>query len=73
MDRGTLPQEPQRQKEETLDVLIHQVEGLSRIKPVLMVVEDVHWTDPTSQELVDALVPRNCRRRTRRRGSTPRM
>jgi len=48
----------QRQKEKTLDVLINQVEELARIKPVLMVVEDVHWTDPTSQELVDALVPR---------------
>ena len=23
-----------------------------------MVVEDVHWIDPTSQELLDALVPR---------------
>lgn len=48
----------ERQKEETLAVLLGQVEALSRVEPVVMVVEDVHWIDPTSQELIDALVAR---------------
>ena len=49
---------PQKQKEKTLEVLVDQLEALSRRQPVLMVFEDVHWIDPTSQELLDALVPR---------------
>ncbi|MHB9009031.1 MAG: AAA family ATPase [Limisphaerales bacterium] len=49
---------PQRQKERTLEVLGGQVEALARRGPVLMVFEDLHWVDPTSQELLEALVPR---------------
>jgi class 3 adenylate cyclase/tetratricopeptide (TPR) repeat protein len=49
---------PQKQKEKSLEALVDQLEALSRRQPVLMVFEDVHWIDPTSQELLDALVPR---------------
>jgi predicted ATPase len=38
------------------------LEALSRLgaqKPVLLVVEDVHWIDPTSLELLDAIVARS--------------
>jgi predicted ATPase len=49
---------PQKRKEKTLEALVGQVEALSRIEPVLMIVEDAHWIDPTSQELLDALVSR---------------
>ncbi|MEK1886192.1 MAG: AAA family ATPase [Phyllobacterium sp.] len=35
-----------------------QLEGLARHSPVLVVVEDVHWLDPTSRELFDQLVER---------------
>jgi len=49
---------PRRRKEKTLDVLIAQVETLSRLQPLFLVFEDAHWIDPTSQELVDVLVPR---------------
>ena len=49
---------PQKQKEKTLEALIGQVEALSQRQPLLMVFEDVHWMDPTSQELLDAFVPR---------------
>jgi class 3 adenylate cyclase/tetratricopeptide (TPR) repeat protein len=49
---------PRRQKEKTFEVLIDQVDALSRIRPVLIIFEDAHWIDPTSQELLDALVPR---------------
>ena len=49
---------PQRQKERTLEVLVGQVEALAHRGPVLMVFEDLHWVDPTSQELLEALVPK---------------
>ena len=32
--------------------------GLSRQQPVLIVFEDVHWIDPTSQELLDRTIER---------------
>jgi class 3 adenylate cyclase/tetratricopeptide (TPR) repeat protein len=49
---------PQRQKEKTLEALAGLVEALARRAPVLMAVEDVHWVDPTSQELLEVLVPK---------------
>jgi class 3 adenylate cyclase/tetratricopeptide (TPR) repeat protein len=49
---------PQKQKEKTLEALVDRVEALARQGPVLMVIEDVHWIDPTSQELLELLVPR---------------
>src|SRR5262245_63506605 len=48
---------PQRRKEKLLDALVAQVAALSRVKPVLIIFEDAHWIDPTSQELLDLLVP----------------
>jgi predicted ATPase len=35
-----------------------QLEGLAGRQPVLMVWEDVHWSDPTSRELLDLTVNR---------------
>jgi class 3 adenylate cyclase/predicted ATPase len=52
---------PQRKKEETLDVLLAQVEGLARRQPVLMVYEDVHWIDPSSRDLLDRIINRAAR------------
>jgi predicted ATPase len=49
---------PQKQKEKTLHMLLAQVEGLAAKRPVLMVSEDVHWSDPTSRELLDLTVDR---------------
>jgi class 3 adenylate cyclase/tetratricopeptide (TPR) repeat protein len=49
---------PQKQKEKTLEALVGQVEALSRIQPVLMVLEDAHWIDPTSQEAINLLASR---------------
>ena len=48
----------QRKKERTLEALIHQLEGLTRQQPVVMVFEDAHWIDPTSRELLDVTVQR---------------
>jgi predicted ATPase/class 3 adenylate cyclase len=49
---------PQKRKEETLQVLSAQLIGLQKQQPVLLVVEDVHWADPTSLEGIDILVDR---------------
>ena len=58
-ERHPLPNlSPQRQKERTLEALIRQLEGLARHQPVLMVLEDAHWIDPTSRELLDLTVER---------------
>jgi class 3 adenylate cyclase len=49
---------PQRQKQRTLEVLIEQLAGLARDRPVLEQYEDVHWVDPSTLELLDLLVER---------------
>jgi tetratricopeptide (TPR) repeat protein len=49
---------PQRKKERILEALLRQFEGVARQQPVVMVVEDAHWIDPTSRELLDLAVER---------------
>jgi DNA-binding winged helix-turn-helix (wHTH) protein/predicted ATPase len=51
-----LPHTPEKRKEETLAVLLKYVEGLAASKPLLLLIEDVHWADPTSLELIDLIV-----------------
>ena len=58
-DRYQLPElTPQRLKEKTLAALLAQLEGLVTRRPVFMVVEDVHWIDPTSLEFLATVVER---------------
>ena len=54
---------PQKRKEKTLAALTSQIDGLSVREPVLMVYEDVHWSDPTTRESLDLLVDRLSGRR----------
>ena len=49
---------PQKRKEKTLRALLAQLEGLAARQPVLMVWEDVHWSDPTTRETLDLLIDR---------------
>jgi predicted ATPase len=49
---------PQKRKERTLHAQLAHVEGLAGQQPVLMVWEDVHWSDPTTQESLDLLIER---------------
>ena len=49
---------PQRKKEKTFESLMRQLEALSRVNPVVMIYEDLHWIDPTSRELLDIVVDR---------------
>ena len=54
----TLILTPQKRKEKTLQALVSQAEGLALRYPVLMIFEDLHWSDPTTRELLDLLVER---------------
>ena len=49
---------PQQRRTRTLAVLVEQIVGLARRRPVLMVVEDAHWIDPTTLELLGQALDR---------------
>ena len=49
---------PQRQKLETIAMLVTHLAGLAEESPVLVLVEDVHWIDPSTLETFDAVVER---------------
>ena len=48
---------PEQLKEQTLDLLINRVRDISRQTPVLCLVEDAHWIDPTTSELLSRMIP----------------
>ncbi len=56
------PPEPnlsvQRRKERTFAALLHQFASLARTQTVVVLAEDVHWSDPTSRDLLDQLFER---------------
>jgi class 3 adenylate cyclase/predicted ATPase len=54
----TLELTPQQRRQRILEALILQVTTLSRQNPVLMILEDAHWADPTSLELFGRIVDR---------------
>jgi predicted ATPase/class 3 adenylate cyclase len=49
---------PQQKKERSFAAVAHQVESQAGQAPVLLLVEDVHWADPSSRELLDLIVAR---------------
>ena len=49
---------PEQRRQRTLEALISQVQSLARSKPVLMIFEDAHWTDPASLEVFVRIVDR---------------
>src|SRR5215472_8234682 len=52
---------PQKRKEKTFAALLAQLDRSAARQPVFMIVEDIHWIDPTSLELLAAMaeqVPR---------------
>ena len=44
---------PQQRRARTLQALLGHLTGLARRQPVLWVVEDAHWIDPTTLELIE--------------------
>jgi class 3 adenylate cyclase/tetratricopeptide (TPR) repeat protein len=49
---------PTQQRRRTLAAFLDQFEGLARKQPILLLLEDVHWADATSLELLDLTVER---------------
>ena len=52
---------PQRKREMLFTALLHQLEALAALQPVLFLWEDLHWTDPSSRELLDRSIERAAR------------
>ncbi|MBI4538387.1 MAG: AAA family ATPase [Gemmatimonadetes bacterium] len=49
---------PQKQRELTIETLIATLLRLTEARPLVLTVEDLHWSDPSSLELLDRLVER---------------
>jgi class 3 adenylate cyclase/predicted ATPase len=48
----------QQRRDRTLDALTAQLMSLTRHHPVLMILEDAHWSDPSTREMLDRTVKR---------------
>ena len=60
-DEGRYPaleMAPAEQKERTIAALIALFAGLTKDAPVLALLEDAHWIDPTSLEVFSRLIDR---------------
>jgi len=49
---------PQRQKERLFEIFREVLERLAEGGPVVLAIEDLHWVDPSSREMVEYLVER---------------
>ena len=47
---------PQRQRQKTLETIVAILLELAERQPVLFIVEDLHWTDPTTLELLNLMI-----------------
>ena len=47
---------PERRREGTIEALVAWVLALSQLQPLVVVVEDLHWCDPTTLDLLDGLL-----------------
>ncbi len=55
---GAIELTPQQRRNRMLAALIDQLSGLASQKPVLWVIEDAHWIDPTTLELIELALDR---------------
>jgi predicted ATPase len=51
---------PELHRQRTLEALVSKVEVQARQNPVLMIIEDAQWVDPTSLEAFGRLDLRSC-------------
>jgi tetratricopeptide (TPR) repeat protein len=49
---------PEQRRQRTLQALVSEVEKLADQRPVLMIFEDAHWSDPTSLEAFGRVIDR---------------
>src|SRR4029434_2083806 len=47
---------PQRQRQKTLETIVAILLELAARQPLLFIVEDLHWTDPTTLELLNLIL-----------------
>ena len=47
---------PQQQKQQTLSAILALFLDLAVHQPLLFILEDSHWTDPTTLELLDLFI-----------------
>jgi class 3 adenylate cyclase len=47
---------PQRQRQMTLETIVAILLELAEHQPVLFIIEDLHWTDPTTLELLNLVI-----------------
>ena len=47
---------PQRQRQKTLETIVAILLEHAERQPVLFIVEDLHWTDPTTLELLNLVI-----------------
>ena len=47
---------PQKKRETLFAAMLSQLAALAQSRPVLAALEDAHWIDPTSRELLDLMV-----------------
>src|SRR5262249_4245144 len=52
----SLPFSPERQRQKTLEALLAMLLEPSAQRPVLFILEDLHWTDPSTLELLELLM-----------------
>jgi class 3 adenylate cyclase/predicted ATPase len=52
------PASPARQQQRTRELLVAWIDALAAARPVVLVVDDLHWIDPSTLELLSLLVDR---------------
>ena len=53
---GPMEMTPQMLRERTLEVMVQQLLEMAEQRPVLLMVEDAHWVDPTTLELIERVL-----------------
>ena len=48
----------EKRKDMTLEALVHHLQRLADCSPLLFIVEDVHWLDPTTLDLMTRIIDR---------------
>jgi class 3 adenylate cyclase/predicted ATPase len=47
---------PQRQKQKTLEAIVTLLSALAAEQPLLFIIEDLHWADPSTRELIELVL-----------------